>query len=216
VFRERASTFGASEIQRESVVVPFRLLRTFTGTELIKVLYVQAASAESVDGVTSALRQLLERRHRPGARYRVENLSGILDAARRISTALSVTLVVIALVALGVSGVGIMNVMLVTVAERAHEIGLRKAVGAPRRTILAQFLIEAGVISGTGAIAGVVLAVVLLIPARWFLPPELSVQVSPWAVLLALGVSASVGIVFGYLPAERAASLQPVDALRHE
>jgi putative ABC transport system permease protein len=216
IFGERLSTFGLSEVQRETVLVPFRLMRSFTGTELVGVLYAQAASPDAVPEVTHEVSQLLSSRHRNGARYQVENLAGLLAAARRISTALTVTLLAVALIALSVSGIGIMNVMLVTVTERTREIGIRKGVGASRRTIRAQFLTEAGLMSGVGAVAGVVLAVMALLLMRTLVPAGVSLPISSWSVVLALVVSSSVGVVFGYLPAQRAADLQPVDALRHE
>jgi putative ABC transport system permease protein len=115
-----------------------------------------------------------------------------------------------------VSGIGIMNVMLVTVTERTREIGIRKTAGATRRTILAQFLIEAGLISAGGALAGLVLAIGLLVLSRSFLPEGLTLPISGWSIVAALTASSSVGLVFGYLPARRAADLQPVDALRYE
>jgi putative ABC transport system permease protein len=215
-FRERVSTFGLSEVQRESVLVPFRLMRSLTGSEMIGVLYAQAARANAVQDVSREVSQLLSGRHRSGARYQVENLAGLLAAARRISTALTATLLVVALIALSVSGIGIMNVMLVTVTERTREIGIRKGVGASRRSILAQFLIEAGLISGVGAVGGVVLALIALSLVRSFVPPDVSLPISGWSIVIALMTSSSVGVVFGYLPARRAADLQPVDALRYE
>ena len=216
VFRERVSTFGLSEIQRESLLVPFRLMRSFTGSELIGLLYAQAASLEAVPEVTREVSHVLSSRHRNGARYQVDNLTGLLAVARKVSIALTVTLLAVSLIALSVSGIGIMNVMLVTVTERTREIGIRKSLGASRRTILGQFLIEAGLISGVGAVAGVVLAVMALLLIRRFIPAGVSLPVSSWSIVLALAVSSSVGVVFGYLPARRAADLQPVDALRYE
>src|SRR5262249_2270818 len=144
------------------------------------------------------------------------NLTGLLAVAQKVSMALTVTLLAVSLIALSVSGIGIMNVMLVTVTERTREIGIRKSVGASRRTILGQFLIEAGLMSGAGAVAGVALAVMALLSMRWFMPAGVSLPVSGWSIVLALAVSSSVGLVFGYLPARRAADLQPVDALRYE
>jgi putative ABC transport system permease protein len=216
VFRERVSTFGASEVQRESVLAPLLLLKSFTGTEYIRVLYAQAAESTRVPEVTRAMGELLRGRHRAGARYQVENLTGLLSAAQRISAALTTTLLVVALIALLVSGIGIMNVMLVTVTERTREIGIRKAIGAPKASILSQFLIEAAIISGVGAIGGVGLAISILLLIRSFLPAEITLPISGLSVLAALVTSASVGLVFGYLPARRAATLQPVDALRYE
>jgi putative ABC transport system permease protein len=216
VFRERVSTFGASEVQRESLLVPLQLLKSFTGTEYIRVLYAQAIESSRVPEVTREVGELLRSRHRSGARYQVENLTGLLSAAERISSALTITLLVVALIALTVSGIGIMNVMLVTVTERTREIGIRKAIGAPKASILSQFLIEAAIISGIGAIGGVALAVGLLLLIRSFLPTGITLPISRLSVLAALVASASVGLVFGYLPARRAAALQPVDALRYE
>jgi len=216
VFRERVSTFGASEVQRESVLVPLQVIKSFTGTDYIRVLYAQAVEPNKVPELTRAVGDLLRRRHRAGARYQVENLTGLLSAARRISSALTVTLLVVALIALTVSGIGIMNVMLVTVTERTREIGIRKAIGAPQRSILGQFLLEAAVISGVGAVGGVALAVGLLLLIRSFLPAGITLPISGLSILAALVASASVGVVFGYLPARRAATLQPVDALRYE
>jgi putative ABC transport system permease protein len=215
-FRERVSTFGVSEVQRESVLVPFRLMRSFTGSELIRVLYAQASNPRAVPDVTHEVSKVLSSRHRSGARYQVENLTGLLAAARKISMALTVTLLVVALIALSVSGIGIMNVMLVTVTERTREIGIRKGVGASRRSILAQFLIEAGLISGVGAVTGVMLALIALSLVRSFVPADVSLPISGWSIVIALAASSSVGVVFGYLPARRAADLQPVDALRYE
>ena len=216
VFRERVSTFGASEVQRESVLVPFHLMRYVTGREYIKVLYAQASSAEAVASVTRDFADVLRSRHRRDARYQVENLTGLLAAAQKISAVLTLTLLAVAFIALLVSGIGIMNVMLVSVTERTREIGVRKVVGARRLTILAQFLIEAGVISGLGALGGVLLAVSAIILIRSFLPADVSLPISSLSILVAIAASASVGLVAGYLPARRAANLPPVDALRYE
>jgi putative ABC transport system permease protein len=216
VFEERVATFGQSEIQRESVIIPFPLLSYYAGSEFVRVLYAQASRPEDVPFVTHEVASVLQARHRPGASYRVENLTSLLQAAQRISMALTIVLVIVALVALVISGIGIMNIMLVTVTERTSEIGLRKAVGAPRRKILAQFLVEAAIMSGAGAIAGVLVAVALSLSVRPLLPGPLTVPISGVSIVLAFAVSCGTGLLFGFLPARRAADLQPTEALRHE
>ena len=221
VFRERISTFGETEIARESVLVPFGLLAYYTGAQYIRTLYVQADSPEAVPAVTKQVKEILKSRHRPGAEYEVENLTSLLESARMISQALTILLVVIALIALTISGIGIMNIMLVTVTERTREIGIRKAVGAPRDAILYQFLMEAFLISGTGAVIGIVIAVSIPVAINLVLRviPEavgIRMPVSWISVVLAFVVSCSTGILFGYLPASRAASLHPTESLRYE
>ncbi|HKV03706.1 MAG TPA: ABC transporter permease [Candidatus Acidoferrales bacterium] len=221
VFKERVAALGQTEITRESVLIPFSLIQYFTGAQYFNTLYVQADAPEDVPSVTREVAEILAGRHRPGARYRVQNLAGILETARNIALALAAVLILIALIALVISGVGIMNIMLVTVTERTREIGIRKAIGASRDAILYQFLMEALAISGTGALAGILIAV--LIPSLLsfligFFPEAegITVPVSWISVLLAFVVSCSTGLVFGYLPASRAARLQPTESLHHE
>ena len=221
VFKERVATLGQTEITRESVIVPFPLLQYYTGTEYFKTFYVQTNNSEDVPVVTRQVEEILAGRHRSGEQYRVQNLTGILATARHIAMTLTAVLILIALIALGISGVGIMNIMLVTVTERTREIGIRKAIGASRDAILYQFLMEALAISGTGALAGILIAI--LIPALLgflisFFPDAegVTVPVSWISVVLAFVVSCSTGVVFGYLPASRAAKLQPTESLHHE
>ncbi len=215
-FKERTATYGLSEIQQYTVLVPFPLMEYYTGEDSLEVLYVQAASPDLVNIVTSQLSALLRSRHPGRANYVVENLSAILDAARKIAMALTVVLLLIGFIALLVSGIGIMNIMLVTVSERTREIGIRKAIGARRAEILSQFLLEAFLISGSGSVLGILIAVAIPILVRPLLPGGLRVPV-PWeSVVLAFVVSCSIGVFFGYLPAKKAAALQPTESLRYE
>src|SRR5216684_4231681 len=210
VFKERVETFGLSEIQDYSVLIPFPLMKYYTGDTSLEMLYAQAGTPEAVIPVTRQLEALLRSRHPTRARYQVMNLSSILDAARKIVLAL------IGFIALLVSGIGIMNIMLVTVRERTREIGIRKAIGARRSEILTQFLLEALLISGFGSVLGILIAVAIPVIVQPLLPGNLRVPV-PWqSVVLAFLVSCSVGVFFGYLPAERAAKLQPTESLRYE
>jgi putative ABC transport system permease protein len=221
VYKERVASFGLTEIRPESVIVPFSLIKYYTGTEFFMTFYVQADKPDDVPMVTTEVKQVLESRHRSEAQYRVENLAGILETAHSISLALTVLLILVALIALTISGIGIMNIMLVTVTERTHEIGIRKAIGARRDSILYQFLMEALLISGTGALVGIVIAVSIPMIINSFirLIPELrgvTIPVSWLSVLLAFIVSCSTGLLFGYLPANRAAGLHPTESLRYE
>jgi putative ABC transport system permease protein len=221
VFRERTATFGLTEITENSVIVPFGLIQYYTGEDYLRTFYVQAKSAEDVPELTTAVTRLLNSRHRSGAEYQIQNLSSLLDAAHKISLALTVLLIVVAMIALTISGIGIMNIMLVTVTERTREIGIRKAIGAPRDAILYQFLTEALLISGAGSLAGIAIGVAIpvilnvvisLFPAA----AGMHIPVSGISVMLAFLVSCSTGLLFGFLPANRAARLQPTESLRYE
>src|SRR5712691_10614753 len=216
VFRERVETFGLSDIQENSVIIPFTLMKYYTGQEVVRLLDVQAARAEDVPFVERQLGQLLRARHPAGADYKVQTLTAILSAAKNISLALTIVLIIIAFIALVISGVGIMNIMLVTVTERTREIGIRKAIGAARREIMYQFLIESFVISGGGAVIGILIGIAIPVGAQFFLPGTLRVPVSGLSVVIAFVVSCSTGLFFGYLPANQAASLQPVESVRYE
>ena len=197
VFKERVETYGLSDIQDESVLVPFGLMKSYTGTDVLRVLDAQAGSAEDVPRVQRQVGALLRSRHPPEAEYNVQTLTAILVAAQNISLALTIVLIVIAFIALLISGIGIMNIMLVTVKERTREIGIRKAIGAPRRDILYQFLIEAFLISGGGAVLGILIGLAVPVAAQFFLPGNLRVPISPLSVVIAFVVSCSTGLFFG-------------------
>jgi putative ABC transport system permease protein len=216
VFKERVETFGLSDIQSETVLIPFKLIKYYTGVNTLKVLDAQAATPEDVPSVKRQMTQLIRSRHPPAAEYNVQTLTAILNAAKNISLALTVVLIVIAAVALLISGIGIMNIMLVTVKERTREIGIRMAIGASRREILYQFLTEAFLISGGGAVLGILIGLAIPVGAQFFLPGNLRVPVSEASVIIAFVVSCSTGLFFGYLPASQAARLEPVEALRYE
>jgi len=177
VFRERAETLDLSDLHENSVIVPFTVMKYYTGLEVVRLLDVQAARSEDVPSVV----------------------------------------IVIAFIALVISGIGIMNIMLVTVKERTREIGIRKAIGAARREIMYQFLIESFVISGGGAVIGILIGIAVPVVIQLlFLPGNLRVPVSGLSVIIAFVVSCSTGLFFGYLPANQAASLEPVESLRYE
>jgi len=214
-FRERVESFGQSELATETVLIPMTVLRYFTEVEALDPMYVQVTSPQDVESVTLEVRQILESRHRPGAAYRVENLTAILDAAKSIALILSLVLILVSTIALVISGIGIMNIMLVTVTERTREIGLRMAVGASRQEILLQFLTEAVLVSLAGGIVGIVVGVSIPLSVQFFVA-AVRIPISTWAIAIAFGVSMLVGLIFGILPANRAAKLNPTEALRYE
>ena len=216
VFKERVESFGLSEIQDESAIIPFTLMKYYTGVEVVRLLDAQAMRPEDVPRVQRQMAQLLRSRHPAQAEYKVQTLASILTAAKNISVALTIVLLVIAFIALLISGIGIMNIMLVTVTERTKEIGIRKAVGAARREILAQFLVESFLISGGGAVLGILIGLAIPVAIQPFLPGNLRVPVSGLSVVISFVVSCSTGLFFGYLPASEAAKLQPVESLRYE
>ncbi|WZO95994.1 ABC transporter permease [Isosphaeraceae bacterium EP7] len=139
----------------------------------------------------------------------------LLEEARRTARQFSIILGTIASISLLVGGIGIMNIMLATVTERTREIGIRRALGAKRRDIVQQFLIETIVLSGVGGILGVMIGFLIPFLIRWFLPDQKTI-VTTSSVLLAFGISVGIGILFGIYPARRAAMMDPIDALRHE
>src|SRR5713101_4365272 len=177
-FKEKTESFGLSELTGENVLIPISVLRYFAPIERIDPMYIQAKTAGEVEPLTRVVRSILESRHRQGARYRVDNLAAILDAAKRIATVLTIVLMMVSALALIISGIGIMNIMLVTVTERTREIGLRMAVGAARRDVLEQFLAEAVIISLTGGVAGILIGVAIPLTADYFLD-DFSIPISP-------------------------------------
>jgi putative ABC transport system permease protein len=214
-FKEKVSSFGQSELNNETILIPITLQRYFTRVERIDPLYVQAKTPEDVDPVTQRVTKVLESRHRSGAKYKVENLSAILAAAKSISFVLSLVLLLVSTIALVISGIGIMNIMLVTVTERTREIGLRMAVGASRREILIQFLTEAVIISLAGGVLGILLGVAMPLSVQFF-TDDINIPISLTSIMVAFSVSCVVGLVFGMLPANRASKLNPTEALRYE
>lgn len=214
-FRERTSTLGQGEITEDTILIPVTVMKYFMEYERINPVYIQVRNAGDVRLVTQEVNDILERRHRSGAKYNVQNLTAILDTADRVATVLTIVLIAVSAIALIISGIGIMNIMLVTVTERTREIGLRMAVGASRRDVLLQFLVESVLISMVGGSMGIVIGLALPLSVR-LLFEQVRVPISALSVLVAFAVSFTVGIGFGLLPARRASQLNPTEALRYE
>ena len=201
----------------DTAVAPISAVRhVVAGYGPLSSILVEAGSSARVDAVQSQIATVLSRRVPAAvdgtAAYRIQNAAQLLAAQTETADAFTALLGAVAAISLLVGGIGITNIMLVTVTERTREIGIRKALGAPRRVILTQFLVEAMLLSLLGGALGVAAAG---IGSRFSIVGVQPVIV-PSSVALALGVSVLIGLVFGGLPAARAAGLRPVDALRYE
>jgi macrolide transport system ATP-binding/permease protein len=184
----------------------------------VNMIYVQAANADLVTQVQGEVEQVLRRRHRLQSGqdddFTVRSLNDIAEASEGASRVMTLLLAAVASISLLVGGIGIMNIMLVSVIERTREIGIRMAIGARRLHILLQFLVESILLSVIGGLAGVALGIlsskVLSALARW---PTL---ISPLSVIGGFVFAAAVGVFFGWYPARKASLLDPIDALRYE
>ncbi|MGA9271966.1 MAG: ABC transporter permease [Candidatus Cybelea sp.] len=210
---------GLGQDQDDVVLIPYTsAMERLTGLTTVNTLMVSAATAAQIDGVTQSVTSLLEERHRivppQTDDFQVRNLQAIAQTASQTGAILELLLAGVAAVSLVVGGIGIMNIMLVSVTERTREIGLRMAVGARAGSIMRQFLAESIVLATIGGLIGVAAggigALALALLTHW--PTAVPLQ---W-VLASVAFSALVGIFFGYYPARQAAALSPIEALRFE
>ncbi len=199
------------------VYIPLNSMRQLLGSEpVIMSLALLADDVSEIDGVNRRSLELLHERHKNAERkpYRAMSLADVMEQANTIINIVTIFIGAVAAISLLVGGIGVMNIMLVSVVERTREIGLRKALGATRRDILNQFIIESVILTSLGgligAIAGVLIANIIM------LITDLKPVFTPASFLLAVGFSVSVGLFFGIRPAMTAAALNPIDALRNE
>jgi putative ABC transport system permease protein len=216
ILGEKGSGPGSSD---DDVLVPFQTARfRLMGTDRLRTITVKAVTVDSMNLAMLEIERVLRRQHklRPGTEndFRIRNQRDVLSTFEQTTQTFKVLLAGVAAVSLLVGGIGIMNIMLVTVTERTREIGVRKAMGATKFNILFQFVVEAIVLCLVGGVIGILLgslgALVLSRLAHW------NTLISPAAVFMAFCFSAAVGLLFGIWPAQRAARLDPIEALRYE
>ena len=217
----RGELFGQS--MDDYAVIPFetgRALTTSPYNEPDMAIMVTVDNLDAVEDVKSRITALMRRAHKIGPGdsddFRVESSQTLTETIQRVSGTITLVISAVVGISLLVGGVGIMNIMLVSVTERTREIGIAKALGAPRSFILMQFLIEAMVLAVIGGIIGIAFGWLLGVLAAKMIPHFPPPAVPWWAIVGATGFSALVGMLFGILPARRAANLAPIDALRHE
>lgn len=203
----------------QAVTIPLQTYqKVFTGESSVNAIYIRAKDKDSIDVAESEIRAILMRTRGLGqgkeADFTIRNAGEVLNILNQITSLLTSFLIAIGAISLLVGGIGIMNIMFVTVRERTREIGLRKALGATNNDIMFQFLIEAVVITMLGGAIGTFIGVVLslLIAAVAGFDAVISIN----SILLAVGVSGAIGLVFGIYPARKAAQLSPIEALRFE
>lgn len=210
------SLIGAD--QDDIIMIPITTLHKISGSDKCMLIVCEARTTELVPDVKARVEHILRQRHRvrreEDAEYRVNSIREMANLAVLFTNTLSVLIFAIASVSLVVGGIGIMNIMLVSVTERTREIGIRMAVGAKTSDVLNQFLTEAMILSliggGVGITLGAGAAWVIAHFAKW------EFVISPSSVLVAVATSAAVGIFFGYYPARKASMLDPIEALRYE
>jgi putative ABC transport system permease protein len=215
----RAKGAGMGRDQDDTVVVPIRALqRRITGNTDVNTISISAANSSQTGKLQSEIERLLRERRNLAADqeddFTVRDMAEMAQALTGTTTLLTALLSAVAAVSLLVGGIGIMNIMLVSVTERTREIGIRLAIGALERQILTQFIVEAVVLSLFGGVLGVLVGLGL----AWLATTNLNVPfaIDASIIVVAFSFSAMIGVIFGYFPARRAAHLDPIEALRHE
>lgn len=220
VLKRRGNFFG-HDLDNEALI-PYTTARSILGTERKPSLIIQlnVANTSTLASTVSRIKQVIHRNHYlhdlPTDDFRVQTSKQITQQLDKITGTVTLILGGIVGISLLVGGIGIMNIMLVSVTERTREIGILKSLGARRQDILAQFLIEAFLLSLIGGLIGLALGWTLGIVSTSVIPGLKAAYVPGWAIALAFGFSGGTGIVFGIIPAAKAASLDPIDALRYE
>jgi putative ABC transport system permease protein len=215
VFDKQVDTMGQGEVIPESIFIPLTVGWFFTPTRRVDLIFGEVRDFSQVERAATVMGDVLRDRHHPGSIYKVKTMTTVVKVARAISFGLILIFIVAAAVSVVVGAVGIMNILLASVEQRTREIGLRMSIGARRRDILRQFLLEALMLGVAGSSLGVLIGVGLPLAARLVFR-QVAIEVSSLSAVLAFAFSCIVTLLFGVFPAYRAATLNPTEALRHE
>ncbi len=213
-FKESIDTMGSTEIDTETILIPYSVGRYFSSTNYVKQIFFSIRDQNDVEAAANQIVRVVSTRHNKNSVYKAETLTSVIQVATQITDDLTIVLLLVSTVTLAVGGVGIMNIMLATVRSRIREIGIRKALGATAREIKLQFLVEAVFISLIGGVVGAVLGTTVPLGIRLF--TDYHINLSGWSVVIALVTCTLVGVIFGTLPANRAAQMDPVESLKYE
>src|SRR6266542_3796925 len=215
VFEKPVDTMGQGEVIPESIFIPITVSWFFTPTHRVDTVFAEAREFSEIDRAAATVGEILRDRHHQGSVFKVKTMTTVIRVARASSFGLIVVFGVAAAVSVIVGGVGIMNILLASVEQRTRQIGLRMSIGARRRDILQQFLLEALMLGVLGSSLGVLVGVGVPLLFRLVFR-QVSIEISAVSALLAFAFSCLVTVLFGVVPAYRAATLNPTEALRHE
>jgi putative ABC transport system permease protein len=214
-FEEPVDTLGQGDVTPETIFVPITVTWFFTPTHRVDTLFAEVREFRQIPLAVRTMEEILAERHHSGSQYEVQSMTSVIRVANAISLGLLVVFILVAAVSVVVGGVGIMNILLASVEQRTREIGLRMSVGATRRDILSQFLVEALSLGVAGSALGTALGLALPLLGR-LVVHGVAIRISALSAVLAFGFSCAITLLFGVVPAYRAANLNPVEALHHE